>query len=158
MKHVYIFLLFILLASCENFNVKKTSSTDILNEELKTFKWNEVDAYPTFSSCDSLTSKLERKQCFERVLTTHISTYLLNERIVVGQDIKDTIVLQFQISETGDLVLVNTKIDSLTKKEISNIDVLLQQSLKSIPEIFPAIKRGQQVKTEFTLPIIVDVN
>jgi len=147
-----------MLTSCEYFNVKKTSSEAILKEELQTFNWNEVDEYPSFSACDSSSTKQERKQCFETFLTAYITNSLQKDTIIVTQDIKDTLLLQLQISETGILSLVNLKVDSLTNQEIPNIKELLRRGLDSLPEIFPATKRGQQVKTEFKLPIIINVN
>ena len=45
LSRVSVFLVFILLTSCAYFNVKKTSSEAILEEELQSFKWNEVDEY-----------------------------------------------------------------------------------------------------------------
>lgn len=158
MKHILIFFTLILLTSCEYFKVKKTSSEAILNEELQTFNWNEVDTYPTFSSCDSSATKPEKDQCFEWTLTTHITDYLRKETIIVSQDINDTIVLDFQVSETGSLSLLDSEIDSITLQEIPNIKVLLSRSLDSLPKMFPAIKRGQQVRTQFKLPIIISVN
>jgi acid phosphatase class B len=144
--------------SCEYFNVKKTSSEAILKEELQTFNWNEVDEYPSFSICDSSATKLVRKQCFETILTTHIKSSLQKDTIVISQDIEDTLLLQLQISETGILSLVNLKVDSITNQEIPNIKELLIKGLDSLPKIFPALKRGQQVKTEFKLPVIIHVN
>lgn len=147
-----------MLTSCEYFNAKKTSSEAILNEELKSFNWNDVDEYPIFSSCESLNSKEEKKACFQQVLTMHISDFLKDEMIVVSKNISDTIVLNLQVSETGVLKLLDSKIGSVTQKEIPNIEKLLTKSLDSLPEIFPAIKRGQQVSTEFKLPIIITAN
>lgn len=158
MKHFYVCIVFSMLVSCEYFNAKKTSSEAILKEELQTFNWNDVDEYPTFSICDSSSTKQERKQCFENTLTTYITTYLRKDTIVVTQDIKDTIQLQLQVSGKGLLSLVDIQVDSLTLHEIPNIKELLAQSLDSLPKIFPALKRGQQVKTEFKLPIIIQVN
>lgn len=158
MKHFYVCIVFSMLVSCEYFNAKKTSSEAILKEELQTFNWNDVDEYPSFSICDSSTTKQERKQCFENTLTTYITTYLRKDTIVVTQDIKDTIQLQLQVSGKGLLLLVDIQVDSLTLHEIPNIKELLAQSLDSLPKIFPALKRGQQVKTEFKLPIIIQVN
>ena len=66
--------------------------------------------------------------------------------------------MKFQISETGILSLMEAKIDSVTLHEIPNIKELLKNSLDSLPEIYPAIKRGQQVKTAFTLPVIIQVD
>ncbi|MFH4963399.1 hypothetical protein V8G69_00215 [Gaetbulibacter sp. M235] len=158
MKQICVFLSLLTLMSCEYFKVKKTSSEAILKEELQTFNWNEVDEYPSFSVCDSSATKQEREQCFETFLTTHITNSLQKDTIVVSQDIKDTLLLQLQISETGVLSLVNLKMDSLTNQEIPNIKELLTNGLDSLPKIFPALKRGQQVKTEFTLPVIINVN
>ncbi|WP_298237731.1 hypothetical protein [uncultured Algibacter sp.] len=157
MRYFLIFIFFLSLVSCEYFNVKKTSSEAILKEELQTFNWNEVDAYPSFSACDSILTKLAGKLCFERILRMHIMTSLLKETIIVTQDINDTLSLEFIVSETGDLALMHVKVDSLTSAEIPNILDLLNKSLDSLPKIFPATKRGQQVKTEFKLPIIINV-
>lgn len=146
------------LHSCEYFNVKKTSSEVILKEELQTFNWNEVDAYPTFLSCDSDLTKQESKNCFQRTLITHVAAYLQEKEIIVSQDVSDTIILEFKVNEKGGLSLLNAKIDSLTYQEIPNIKDLLIQSLDSLPKVFPALKRGQQVTTAFKLPIVVSVN
>jgi hypothetical protein len=138
--------------------VKKTSSEAILKEELETFNWNEVDTYPSFSECDSLDMKEEKMYCFQYFLKKHISKKLQSETIIVNQDVNDTINLQFQVSDKGVLSILNTEIDSVTLLEIPNIADLLTKSLDSLPKIFPAIKRGQQVTTEFKLPIIINVN
>ena len=147
-----------MLVSCEYFNVKKTSSEAILKEELQTFNWNDVDEYPSFSVCDSLIAKAEKKVCFQNILTNCIVNYLQKEKLIVNQDIHDTIVLEFQISKKGKLSLIHSKIDSITLYEIPNIKNLLNKSLDTLPEIFPAIKRGQQVKTKLYLPVVIKVD
>ncbi|GAL62572.1 hypothetical protein [Algibacter lectus] len=157
MKQICVFLSVLMLCSCEYFNVKKTSSEAILKEELQTFNWNDVDAYPSFSECDSVETKTDKKSCFENVLTLHIWEFLQREKIVVTKDVSDTIILSFRVSETGDLKLSNAKIDSVTRREIPEIEKLLYKSLEQLPPVFPATKRGQQVKTEFQLPIIIDI-
>ncbi|WP_248722040.1 hypothetical protein [Seonamhaeicola sp. ML3] len=137
--------------------MKKTTSEAILNEELKTFDWNDVDTYPSFSACDSLISKSEKKQCFEHYLSSHILKSLESELIVVTQDIHDTLELYFNVSEKGDLTLLNTKIGSLTISEIPNINALISESLDSLPEVFPANKWSIPVKTAFKLPLVINV-
>ena len=158
MKQICVFILVLMLASCEYFNVKKTSSEAILEEELQTFNWNDVDEYPTFSICDSLITKQEKKQCFGAHLTNKILSFLQGEDITVTKDVNDTINLKFQVSEKGKLSLLDFEVDSLTIEEIPNIKVLIRESLVALPQVFPAIKRAQQVKTEFELPIIINVN
>lgn len=158
MRYFLVFVFIFSLTSCEYFNVKKTSSEAILEEELQTFNWNDVDEYPSFSKCDSSISKEERTICFQQTIAQNITSYLKKERIVVTQDINDTIMLQFQVSNKGELALLEAKIDTLTTQEIPNIKRLLNKSLDSLPKIFPAIKRGQHVTTEFKLPIVILVN
>ncbi len=157
MKVFYVLIAVFILQSCEYFKVKKTSAEAILNEELKTFNWNEVDEYPSFSVCDSLTTNSDKQLCFSKNLAQHILHYLEAQKIIVNHHINDTINLQFELSEIGQLTLKNTVIDSLIVNEIPNIEQLLRHSLDSLPQIYPAIKRGQQVKTQFSLPVIVQV-
>jgi hypothetical protein len=158
MKHLCLFFGFLLLVSCNYFDVKKTTSDAILNEELKTFNWSEVDDYPSFASCNDDVSKDEKKRCFQNTLTAIITNKIQRDTIVVSQDIDDTIYIKFQISEKGALTLLEARVDSVIGHEIPNIHEILVNSLDSLPEIYPAIKRGQQVKTAFTLPVIIQVN
>lgn len=158
MKYSFVFLFVSLFTSCDYFNVKKTSSEAILEEELQTFNWNDVDEYPSFTLCDSVLSKVEKKACFQETITTNITDFLQKEMIVVSQDIHDTLVLEFQVSKQGMLRILESRVDSVTLQEIPNIKELLNKSLDTLPKIYPAIKRGQQVTTEFNLPIIISVN
>ena len=158
MKYLKVFILIVCLSSCDYFDKKKVNTQDIVNEELQTFNWNDVDEYPSFTACDSSTLKEDRTICFQQTITNNITSYLQKEQIVVTQDINDTIMLYFQVSKKGELLLLQSKIDSLTTQEIPNINQLLINSLDSLPKIFPAIKRGQHVTTEFKLPIVIHVN
>ncbi|PWH83554.1 hypothetical protein DIS18_03090 [Algibacter marinivivus] len=158
MKYSFVFIFVLLFTACDYFNVKKTSSEAILKEELETFNWNNVDEYPSFTICDSVLSKVDKKACFQETITTNITDFLQKEMIVVSQDIHDTLVLEFQVSKQGMLRLLESRVDSVTLQEIPNIKELLNRSLDTLPKIYPAIKRGQQVTTEFNLPIIISVN
>jgi len=158
MKQIAVFLLCFMLASCQYFDIEKTSSDTILKKELKTFNWKELDSYPSFKTCDSLQSKLDAKQCFETTLANHISSKLQEKTIIVTQDINDTIMLSLLISEKGALLINAIEIDSITTLEIPEIKHLISESLNTLPTIYPAIKRGQQVKSQFKLPIVLQVN
>ncbi len=158
MKYFGFTLLLLCLSSCNYFEKKKVNAEDLLDEELKTFNWKEVDEYPSFTNCDSVSTKIERKQCFEVTLTNFITANLSKTPIIVTQSINDTVVMEFQISEKGDLIITNVQHNDLIKNQIPDIDSLLTQSIKGLPEIFPAIKRGQQVRSEFQLPIIIQAN
>lgn len=158
MKYLTIIFLVLCFSSCDYFDKKKVYSEDILKEDLQTFNWNEVDEYPTFAACDNSSTKSQKKQCFETTLTTHIMSQLSNESIIVTEDINDTIVITFQISEKGKLSVIEIKSSDLIKSQIPEIDTLLVKGLNGLPQIFPAIKRSQQVKIEFRLPVVINVN
>lgn len=158
MNRISLFLIMLVFTSCDYFNVKKTTSEAILEEELKTFSWNEVDVYPTFSSCDSTLIKAEKRVCFESTLSNYILESLQQQRIVVSQDVKDTIIIAFEVSNEGELSLTEIKVSKLTEREIPEITTKISESLEHLPKIYPAIKRGQQVKTAFKLPLEILVN
>lgn len=143
--------------SCDYFGKKKVYSEDIIEEELKTISWNDVDQYPAFANCESLTNTSERKTCFETTLTKHVNSFFENQTIIVSEDIKDTLFLKMEIDKTGAIAARSIKADSLTRVQIPKLDSLIQVNILSLPKIYPAIKRGQQVNTEFTLPIIINI-
>ena len=154
-----IFLLILCFAtSCNYFEKKKVYPEDLLEEELKTFNWNEVDTYPTFSNCDSITIKEDSKACFQNTLIGSVNQFLEHQNIVVTDDVNDTIKLKIIIDNKGILEVESIRLKPETATQIPEIDSLLRQSLKGIPKIFPAIKRGQQVTTAFELPVIVRID
>lgn len=158
MNRLACFLLLVLLTACNYFENQKVNSEDLLKEELQTFNWNDVDTYPTFSSCDSMTVKEDSRVCFQNTLLSHVNHYLASQNIVVSEDVNDTIRLKLMIDNRGHLEIEDIAIKPETRFQIPEIDSLLRQSLKGIQKIFPAIKRGQQVKTAFELPVIVRID
>ncbi|WP_338732701.1 hypothetical protein [Mangrovimonas cancribranchiae] len=158
MKKLITVILLLCFTSCNYFDVKKTSTETILNEELKTFNWKDVDEYPSFSSCDNTFQKEERKRCFTQTLIKTISNRLAHQNIVVTEDVTDTVMMRLQVSYKGELKVLSIKADTLTYQQIPKIDSLLVSTLDSLPKIYPAVKRSQQVTTEFSLPIRIHVN
>lgn len=157
MKRILIFLLLISLTSCDYFNKKKVYSEDLLENELEMFTWNDVDEYPTFASCDSTSGKENKKQCFENTLRDILNTNLSQYHIIVSESIEDTVQLRITIDKEGEFSINSIKSSLITKKEIPQLDSLLRRSLDSLPRIFPAIKRSQQVTTQFSLPVIIKI-
>ena len=156
-KLTYIFLL-LLLCSCDYFDKRKVNADELLNEELKTVNWNEVDDYPNFETCDETEDKLSRKKCFEETLTRAIFTSLNEAGIVVTESFSDTLMMVFQISEKGELQLIEIEENELISANIPNIDSLLISGLNDLPKIYPAVKRGQQVRTQFKLPVVINAD
>ena len=158
MRPIVFLLILLLTTSCSYFEKKKVYTEDLLKEELQTFNWNEVDSYPTFSSCDSITIKADSKACFQNTLVFNVNRFLEAQNIIVSEDVYDTIRLTITIDNNGILKVESMTFKPETVNQIPEIDSLLRQSLRGIPKIFPAIKRGQQVTTAFELPVIVKIN
>jgi len=157
MKRIFIFLLLINMMSCDYFNKKKVYSEELLENELEMFTWNDVDEYPTFASCDSTSGKANRKQCFENTLRDILNTNLSQYHIIVSESIEDTVNLKITINNHGEFSINSIESSTLIKQEIPQLDSLLRRSLDSLPKIFPAIKRSQQVTTQFSFPVIIKI-
>lgn len=149
-------LLTLSLYSCQYFNSQVPNEDELLEKELKAINWNQVDELPSFSNCDSVVDKTQKKQCFFDFLTQLIQQKLSVDTLTVLYPKLDTIhvkvivladaTLQFEPQITDTLSYNTTKIDSILKAR-----------LVDFPKVNPAIKRGIPVKTQFVLPVILNV-
>ena len=155
MKYILCLFFFFFFFSCElNIN-KKISVDDILDEEWKTFNWSDVDEYPSFTTCDSLLTISQKKECFISTLSNQIYSDLISNTKTVNRIIQDTVILKFTISKDGEIDFDELIVDESIIDLRSLIDLSFKSSIKKLPKIFPAIKRGQQVNVKFSLPIYV---
>lgn len=157
MRKILTNLICLTLLSCNYFDNKKVDAKDIVNEELQSIKWNEVDEYPSFAFCDSLEGKNSKRECFQNYLSDRVTRYLGDQPLIVSQLLNEEANMVVSINAEGMLSVDTVKVNQHLKQEIPAIDSLLSRSLDSLPDIYPAIKRGQQVKTQFTLPIKIVV-
>ena len=157
MNRIIAFLFLITFCSCDFIEKKKVYSNDILEEELQAFNWNDVDEYPTFESCDTTLDKASKKACFENTLRQILNENLAKYQIIVSEEIHDTVQLKITIDSKGEFVINDIVSSEVTQVEIPQLDSLLRKSLDSLPKIYPAIKRSQQVKTQFSLPVIIKI-
>ncbi len=158
MKRFFVLVFALNIFACDYFEKRKVYTEDLLEEELQTFNWNEVDEYPSFDACTKFTDKAEKKDCFETILRTSFSDNLSKHRIIVSDDIDDTITLELIIDRTGQMEIQDLQYSERTRTLIPNLDSLIRISVDPMPKIYPAIKRSQQVTTKFTLPIIVKIH
>jgi hypothetical protein len=155
MRYIISLFFLVLFFSCElNIN-KKISVDEILDEEWRTFNWSDVDEYPSFSNCDSLQNLSLKKECFITTLSDQISEDLIINTKTVNRTIQDTVMLRFVISKNGQITLEELIVDKNIIDLKATINSSFESSIDKLPKIFPAIKRGQQVKVKFSLPIFV---
>ncbi|CAM3315740.1 hypothetical protein [Aequorivita lipolytica] len=159
MKNGFIFLLLLLVAtSCQFFETEKVSSDEIYKEEMQTIDWKEVDRYPSFSNCENSLEKPEQKDCFISTISSHLYQSISHEEMVAVREIYDTVKVNFEISSNGKLSILEIKMDTLLQKEFPDLEKWLLQSIDSLKPVAPAYKRGIPVKTQFTLPVIIQTN
>ena len=72
MKYFWILSTLIVCTSCHFFETEKISSETFYDEEVKTINWKDVDRYPAFAACDTLSTKPNQKHCFEEALAAHL--------------------------------------------------------------------------------------
>ncbi len=154
---ILIVLLFLGLLSCDTiFSKKKTTTQN--NTTLKPIDFKSIDAYPLLPECKNLSSRIQQKQCFYKMLSKRIQESLNRTPILLESKEQGTILVKLQVSEQGKIKIVTIRISEKIKKQEFKLDSLIRTSIKEIPQIVPAIKSGIPVKTEFTLPIVIKNN
>jgi hypothetical protein len=158
MNRFFLLVVLLTVCSCDYFDKRKVYTEDILEDELQTFNWKDVDEYPSFESCETATGKDNKKACFENTLRSILNTNLAEHQIIVSEEINDTVQLKITIDNQGQFIIDEIVSSDITKAEIPQLDSLLRSSLDNLPKIYPAIKRSQQVKTKFILPVIIKID
>lgn len=156
-KKILILLLFpLLFGSCQYFQKRVPSEQDLLQKELKAINWNEVDEFPSVASCDSITDKEQKKQCFFEYLTSLIQQKLNIDTLGVLYPKLDTINVKVTVLPNATMEFETQLADSLSYNAAA-IDSIIKTRLVDFPDIHPALKRGIPVKTQFILPVILNV-
>jgi hypothetical protein len=155
MKSWFWFLSILLLVSCKDFDLKKQSADQILEKEMKSINWNEVDFYPTFQNCGTITSKAESKICFKTKIKKTISDYLASHQISTTSSTQDTLVIKFFITAEGALNIEEIRIPDKIDSQNPQLREVLKKAISELPEMYPAQKRSVPVSLHTQLPIIL---
>ena len=156
-KIIPILLLFpLIFSACQYFNQQIPSEKVLLEKELNSINWNQVDEFPSVVSCDSIAGKEEKKQCFFEYLTQLIQEKLSADTLAVLYPQLDTIDVKVTILPNATMEFEPQLTDSLSYNR-TKIDSIIKVRLVDFPEIHPALKRGIPVKTQFVLPVILKV-
>ena len=87
----------------------------------------------------------------------HLSNYFLAKELVVTRTVSDTILIDFLVTKKGYIRISKIKSQKLTQDQIPSLDSIIVNSLASLPKLYPAIKRSQQVQSAFQIPLILAV-
>ncbi|WP_396635803.1 hypothetical protein [Maribacter sp. R77961] len=153
MKRFLIVLICCNLVSCNFFESKEKRTQELINAELGAIDWNAIDSYPLFLSCDETASKENQRLCFEQKLLTHFKATLDEFEFTIDSDENAIVAVIFVIDTVGKISIVNIEKDAAIVKQMPEFDGIISQSLKNVPAIAPALKRGIPVNTKFRIPI-----
>lgn len=154
LRTFFLLLLISVTTSCQFFETDK-KLTDQEIEEIVNF--SVVDVSPSFAICDSVIDKEKKTACFRETMCQHISQRLAKTVIEVNTAINETVSVYLFIDKQGDVTLKKIVSSAQIKMAIPQLDLLIEQSLHSLPNLFPAIKRGIPVSTQYVLPIKVNI-
>jgi hypothetical protein len=157
LKQYSLFLVFILFNSCQYFDKQVPSEKELLQKELKSINWKEVDEYPSVVDCEKIEDKKQRQQCFFEVLTQLIQEKLCNDTLAMLYPELDTIEVKVTIFPNATMKFEPQFPKDSVAYDTIKIDSILKARLVDFPKINPAIKRGLPVKTQFILPVILKV-
>jgi|SRR5690606_4216089 len=156
MKKLLLLPFIVLLFSCDQFQTRKVSSDEILIEEKEELNWHEVDQYPAFSECREILEEVAAKDCFGTKVATYVYARLEQKQPVVTESLHDTIMLHLIVSDAGRPEIDTIEIDSVVLHHLPKIRTWIQESVDSLPKIYPASKRGIPVATRFKMPIVIE--
>lgn len=158
MKRFLPFLVVILLNSCSFFDSKEKRTQQLINEELRQIDWNSIDSYPFFYTCDEAAPKPQQKICFEETLSAHFLETLNDFEFTLTDKESMTVRVIFVIDTVGRINVVDIEKDASVLKQMPEFDGVVTQSLKNLPKLAPALKRGIPVRTKFSIPVQLQTN
>jgi len=118
--------------------------------------WNDVDQYPLFADCDETATKAAQKDCFEETLLLHFSMTLQDFEFVLDSTLTDTLYLDFLVDHEGAISVLDMERNRDVISQIPEFEGVITQSLKSLPHIEPALKRGIPVNAKFRIPLVLN--
>jgi len=153
----YCYILLLVFSSCQYFEKQVPSEKELLQKELKSINWKEVDEYPSLVDCESVTDKKQQQQCFFERLTQLIQEKLSVDTLAALYPELDTIEVKVTVFPNATLQFEPQFPKDSVAYDTIKIDSILRARLVGFPKVNPAIKRGIPVKTQFILPVILKV-
>lgn len=154
----YTILVITSLWSCDHFETKKISSSQYLAQDWEALNLNEVDGYPTFDSCTTVSEGPELKTCFETTIADTFYEAFNTHQIIVTRSLNETVTIHFIVDEKGLYCIEKLDIAQEIREEIPQLDLWIYEATQSLPKAKPATKEGIPVKTRFEIPVVLQVD
>ncbi|MDR7208271.1 hypothetical protein [Flavobacterium piscis] len=155
MKQFFPFLIILFFNSCQYFEKQVPSEKELLQKELKSINWKEVDEYPSVVDCEKIGGKKQRQQCFFEVMSQLIQSKLDIDTLFILYPELDTIEVKVTVFPNATMKFEPQFPKDSVAYDTIKIDSILHARLIDFPKVSPGIKRGIPVKTQFILPVIL---
>ena len=157
-KGIILILLASMGVSCEWFASRETKTRKLVETELSSINWNEVDQFPLFEDCNETTSKPEQRSCFENTLVMHLSMALQDFDFRSEAPLTDTLFVDFLVDNQGGIAVIAIEENREFQQENPEFERIVSGSLRSLPRLQPALKRGIPVAAKFRVPLVIHTN
>lgn len=157
MKKAVVALSLLLLGSCQYFDKKVPSEEELLQKRRAEINMDEVSSYPSIGECDSVMDKEQKKECFFSSMTRLVQERLDADTLLLLYPEIDTIQLKVTIFPDATLAFETDFPKDSVGYDRTKIDSLLRSRLSDFPAVEPASKEGIPVKSQFILPVIINV-
>lgn len=155
LKQFFLFLVVLSFNSCQYIDKQVPSEKELLQKELKSINWKEVDEYPSVANCEKIADKKQRQQCFFDVMAQLIQQKLDIDTLSILYPELDTIQVKVTVFPNSTMKFEPQFPKDSVVYDTIKIDSILHARLVDFPKINPALKRGLPVKTQFILPVIL---
>ncbi|WP_435264203.1 hypothetical protein [Tenacibaculum sp. nBUS_03] len=141
------------IVSCDYFSFTRKNNNQYIDTIINLSK---VDVSPSFEKCKELDSNT-KNECFRSEIQANIARSLSEIDFIVDEDIDEVIYVHLVINNYGTVQLKDIEASNIVLEKLPALDSLLKVSVKKLPKIFPAIKRGIPVTTQYTLPVKIAI-
>jgi hypothetical protein len=148
------FILMFFFTSCDNFSFSKSKNKQVIDTIVN---FTSVDVSPSFKVCDSIINKTKKTACFRTTIHKKIGEELQKYSFSVQDSISEIVFVDLIINAKGAIILEEIQSSESIKSKLPALDSLLKLSIKKMPSMYPAIKRGIPVTTKYRLPIRIEL-
>ncbi|WP_454982218.1 hypothetical protein [Capnocytophaga granulosa] len=163
MKKILLSILCISLYACQE---SKSAEPEITQEEVDKQEaqkrladlGDEVDEYPSFKECESITTKDEKLKCFTDRLSKAYQEALNSQKLAIGGALSDTIKVTLVVSNEGVLSVKSVEASNNTLELLPDLEKILKDKTAGFEFVLTPAKKNQvSVTTEYVLPLVIDV-
>jgi len=157
LRLLFVIFFVLLFSSCDFISPKKSSLQNLAVIDT-VIDYSTVDVYPLLRECNNCDTNKKQNLCFENELIKKLEGILNKSKIKAANSFNDTIYVDLLVDNNGKVTVVGFQSTDKISKEIPTFDSIIEHSIQQLPNLMqPSIKRGIPVRSQFKLPILVNI-